>query len=447
VQLGGLSKKAHQLQILRQDSPVPSLTLDGGALLFDGVQLPAARVAQARATAEGIVKAYNLMGYDAAGVGRHDLAGGLSFLQELATRSDFAWLSANLVDHQRQPIFKSHISKKVGELTVAIIGLTAEEGSTLPGAMVLPWQEVLPLLVASLQDSTDFIILLADLPAGTLKAITTRLPGIKLVIQAEGHAAHLAPVAGGSALICRTASQGKYLGVLEIDWQRDTNWGRNRQELLLEKRRDFDQLSWQLRRQPASAELEKQRQLLTQEITALEKSGGNLSFDNRFLALAPTLPDDPAVLAVTENIRNETYKLGKKTAQDADNDQQQPPASSPYVGWRVCGDCHPGQMKQWQQTRHAEAYRTLAAKKQQFNFDCLSCHITGYEKTALVSSADLQAVGCESCHGAGRQHVNAPRQETIIRKPPAEICLRCHTPERDDSFDYRRDLPRAFHGE
>jgi hypothetical protein len=449
--LGGLSKKAHQLQILREASTVPALTLDGGALLFDGVQLPTARVAQARATAEGIVKAYNLMGYDAAGVSRHDLAGGLSFLQELATRSDFAWLSTNLVDHQRRPIFKSHISKKVGELTVAIIGLTAEEGSALPGAMVLPWQEVLPPLVASLQDSTDFIILLADLPTGKLKTITTSLPEIKLVIQAEGHAANLPPATGGGTLICRTASQGKYLGILEIDWQGGTSWGRNRQELLLEKRRDFDQLSWQLRRQPSSAELEKQRQLLTQEITALEKSGGNSSFENRFLTLAPTLPDDPAVLAVTDNVRNQTYELGTKAAQgqEARNDPPQPAASSPYVGWQACGECHPGQMRQWQQTRHADAYRTLAARKQQFNLDCLSCHVTGYEKAApeiLVPPANLQAVGCESCHGPGRQHINAPSQEQMIRKPSAEICLRCHTPERDDSFDYTRDLPRALHG-
>jgi hypothetical protein len=451
--LGGLPKKAEQLKLLRGGAAAPSLTLDGGAVLFDGVRLPAARDAQARTTAEGIVKAYNLMGYDAAGVSRHDLAGGLSFLRELASRSDFAWLSANLVDSRRQPVFKSHLIKKVGELTVAIIGVTSEEGAVLAEAMVLPWQEVLPSLVANLQDAADFIILLADLPAGQIEAITASLPRINLVIQAEGNDGNQAPATGGTTLICRTASQGKYLGILDIDWRQGTDWGQNRQELLLDKRREFDQLSWQLRRQPTSTEMEIKRQMLADEIASLEKNGGNSSFKNRFQALPATLPDDPAVLAITENIRNEIYQTGKKAVQDKEksaNDLLEPAVLLPYVGWQACGECHPGQLRQWQQTRHAGAYRTLTARKQQFNVDCLSCHVTGLEKGAseiLAPPADLQAVGCESCHGPGRQHASAPRQEPMPRKPSAEICLQCHTPERDDSFDYSRDLPKTFHRE
>jgi len=119
---------------------------------------------------------------------------------------------------------------------------------------------------------------------------------------------------------------------------------------------------------------------------------------------------------------------------------------SGFMGWRKCRECHLEQTDSWQKTRHSSSYLTLVEEKQNFNMDCLPCHITGFPKkappTALYFQEDLQVVGCEVCHGRGARHVVSPKEnrtQTVTEK----ICLNCHTPERDDDFVFERDLPKT----
>src|SRR3990170_5416367 len=96
-------------------------------------------------------------------------------------------------------------------------------------------------------------------------------------------------------------------------------------------------------------------------------------------------------------------------------------------------------------------------KKKSFEIDCASCHFTGYSLTPTVAGdfvagavndpngeADIDGdgipnelnIGCEVCHGAGSEHVKAPKAKkasTIVspRKLPPErasvICEQCHS--------------------
>lgn len=67
------------------------------------------------------------------------------------------------------------------------------------------------------------------------------------------------------------------------------------------------------------------------------------------------------------------------------------------------------------------------------NFDCASCHTTGYIAQGnqnglpgLIGTWAEDSVGCEACHGAGSNHVNNPYlvEMTIDRSP--ELCGSCH---------------------
>ncbi|MEZ4337621.1 MAG: hypothetical protein R3B82_13465 [Sandaracinaceae bacterium] len=63
----------------------------------------------------------------------------------------------------------------------------------------------------------------------------------------------------------------------------------------------------------------------------------------------------------------------------------------------------------------------------------------------------LRNVGCESCHGPGSMHVANPTGAAVNvrRSPEARTCLRCHTPEHSDRFDfaaYRQMLIVPGHG-
>ncbi len=59
---------------------------------------------------------------------------------------------------------------------------------------------------------------------------------------------------------------------------------------------------------------------------------------------------------------------------------------------------------------------------------CGACH--GTEQIRLVSTAH-EGIGCQSCHGALAEHVEAGEGTTAesvkVRVPTDEVCVRCHT--------------------
>ena len=112
-----------------------------------------------------------------------------------------------------------------------------------------------------------------------------------------------------------------------------------------------------------------------------------------------------------------------------------------FVGSARCAQCHTRVHLDWSETLHARAYDTLEAIGQETNDTCLACHTVGFgEEGGFVSRAltnDLAAVGCESCHGPGRDHVENVNDESL--HPPknlsADVCGRCHTGSRHPTFE------------
>ncbi len=112
-----------------------------------------------------------------------------------------------------------------------------------------------------------------------------------------------------------------------------------------------------------------------------------------------------------------------------------------YVGSARCSQCHTRIHMDWLGTLHAGALQSLEAIGQDTNVDCIGCHATGYgEDGGFVSRAltnDLAGVGCEECHGPGRDHVENVADESL--RPPkdlsAAICGECHTGSHHPNFD------------
>lgn len=107
----------------------------------------------------------------------------------------------------------------------------------------------------------------------------------------------------------------------------------------------------------------------------------------------------------------------------------------------TCGNCHAGYQGSWKQTRHANAYATLASNDHSQAF-CYSCHTVNGRGNAVsgttaghdaVAHATYRDVQCESCHGPGLEHVQGVGQGTIVR-PLARVatgaagtCADCHS--------------------
>ncbi len=149
---------------------------------------------------------------------------------------------------------------------------------------------------------------------------------------------------------------------------------------------------------------------------------------------------------------------GQANVKAAEGQKVQPPAKGEagYVGSEACSDCHSDAVDFWNTTRHAHAWETLVERGQQFDYDCIGCHVTGWDKPGgsnLANNETLRDVQCETCHGPGSIHVAKGGEEkppAIVRMPDEKLCASaCHTKEHSDTFDlkpYLRDVTGAGHG-
>jgi hypothetical protein len=100
-----------------------------------------------------------------------------------------------------------------------------------------------------------------------------------------------------------------------------------------------------------------------------------------------------------------------------------PPVNLTYVGTAQCAGCHAAEFAKWKAAPHSNAMNTLefVAKRpnlRQFDGECVKCHTVGFDYVSgYVDNAKtpfLRDVGCESCHGPGSGHVNAPKNQAFL---------------------------------
>lgn len=112
-----------------------------------------------------------------------------------------------------------------------------------------------------------------------------------------------------------------------------------------------------------------------------------------------------------------------------------------YIGSERCSLCHVNTHSDWADTLHAEAYDTLERIGQAGNANCIGCHTVGFgEEGGFVNRAttnDLAGVGCESCHGPARAHVEniTDRSQDPVIDISADVCGTCHTGTHHPTFD------------
>ncbi len=452
------------------ESKLPHIILDGGALLFKDLRLTHGQEQGEMLTAQAIVKSYNLMGYQAVGISEYELTAGLDFLRKINRESKFSWLSANLVSRkEHRPIFKSELLLTVDNLKIGVTALTGPAAgkllTTKDQALLLPWQDSLPAVIKDLKSKSDIIILLSSLPPLANTKIARRYQNINILIQAAQTGTNIHPQPLANTLICQTTKQGKYIGIMDINWQKSQRWGIDKAGLLRKNLNALDRLNWRLAKYnepekelknfPAKLQIWRhllgRRNKLQAEIGRLKADikAGRLNnqpstFKNNFIAMETNLPDAPRISRIIDNLNKEINRLGRIKA------GKLKVVENRYIGWRRCGKCHQAEVKSWRRTRHAKAYETLVNKNRQYNLDCLFCHVTGIDRqhklAALSVSADLREVGCESCHGPGRAHATNPKKNKLISSPREKICLNCHTKAHDPNFKYEADIKRT-HGE
>lgn len=131
---------------------------------------------------------------------------------------------------------------------------------------------------------------------------------------------------------------------------------------------------------------------------------------------------------------------------DDGDDNGEPPKGNTgltgkYVGSARCSLCHINTHTNWSQTLHAGALETLEAMGQDKNAVCLPCHSVGFGQPGgfvdRATTNDLAGVGCETCHGPARDHVENIEDRSL--RPTVSLssalCGVCHTGTHHPHFE------------
>ena len=110
-----------------------------------------------------------------------------------------------------------------------------------------------------------------------------------------------------------------------------------------------------------------------------------------------------------------------------------------FAGNKLCGSCHTKAYNVWLKSDHSHALSTLEKQAHGRDPDCVVCHVVGLGSTfgffSRAKTLQLTDVGCESCHGPGKDHAMKP-YTVEMPKAGADACLKCHVTEHSPGFDF-----------
>lgn len=155
-----------------------------------------------------------------------------------------------------------------------------------------------------------------------------------------------------------------------------------------------------------------------------------------------------------------------------------------FAGSQTCGTCHTEAMSVFEHTPHAHATETLLNldPPRQYDPECLSCHVTGWNPQqyfpyvsgfmGMKESPLMVGNGCENCHGPAASHVAAESGDEEATEEELEalraalrlkigenegnmsgqktgkvvdMCMQCHDLDNSPDFDFQEYWPAVEH--
>ncbi len=373
-----------------------------------------------------LYESFQALGYHALNLGEADLDQGQEFLFEMIEKYDLPAISANVYNtvtgERILPPYVIHrvggkrfLGREWGGLRIGIFGvlqLIQSDNTMLDKKEGEPRLVIKDPVIASreiveeLKTKTDFIICLAHTGWVNAKKFARSVHGVDVMIVGHGANVKPRPYLVGEIPLVMPGDQGKQVGVLDITLDQDYR-------------------------------------------VAVR--------DGRSKTLEETIEDDPEIAELTGRYRKELNKVGKDYV----------PKSSQldvvrFLGAEACAECHEDEYEQWLTTPHADAISTLVDATQEYNPECVKCHVTGYGRFngfhSYETTPDMVNIQCEVCHGSGIDHVNFVNGEEMggaLRSPEfsylfeaaEDRCIACHNSEHDDSFEFDTDVKLVDHSE
>jgi hypothetical protein len=473
-QLGGLDHAAAWIRSQASAAPHSALVAVG-PLFFMDPKLKDDHRDQDVAKAETIAASLKSLGLVAFAPGANEWAAGSEELAKLEAASGGALLfangtavpeaSADATGTAVGALLGRWFVRDLGGVKVGFIGVsTAGQAPSLappPPVRVDPPQAAIAEgLLALKKAGAQVTIALAATGRGEAKRLADLAPSLTaIVVGSPGGTGDLntpapPPERIGNVLILQTGNHLTTVGVLDLHVRNGEfvfadgtglELGQKREEV----RRRIDDLRGRI------AQWDRDPSVKASDVDARRAELKTLEGELQGLEVRPTPPTGSFFRYEVEEIRPSLgsdaqikaaaasyFKQINEHNRVAFADRVPPPVAPDqpsYIGVDACSKCHKEAREVWNDTRHANAYATLADQDKQFNLDCVSCHVTGYDQpggSTVTHVAKLENVQCEVCHGPGSKHALAPKRVKMpIPKPGGDQCLGCHHSPHVEGFE------------
>ncbi|HKY32097.1 MAG TPA: multiheme c-type cytochrome [Candidatus Polarisedimenticolia bacterium] len=362
------------------------------------------------------------LGYDVLNVGVRELRDGIpAFLQRIQA-SPLPFTSASFVyrDNGEQLFapfaIKEHTLARGRKLVIGYIGVTAANSAFAREAdggrvvIIRDPVEAVSTQVKVVRRRADLVVLLANMSPLDLTRVLEASPGIDLVLASAGPRLSIggALETMASVPVLYAGDQGKRMGEVRI-----TLGAKGEKPVLTSGH------VWLTKRYPADPPLQS---LIDSTIARVNELNRRAAESRIAASAARAVPASGAEGAAAAPSRPpETAALAGR---------------HPFVTAAGCAACHAQAFEVYAGSGHARAFDTLVKANQDFNPECVSCHVTGFhEPDGFVDARQtpsLANVQCEACHGNGWEHLADP-QRPYGAVPPRR-CFACHTKENSPDF-------------
>lgn len=460
-QLGGLDHAASFIRSERAHAPNAAL-VTAGPLFFMDPTLREERRAQEVAKAETLSSALKDLGLVALAPGRNDWAAGEDKLLALAHDSGGAIVLANLTTPASKDAWVGSMVRDIGGVKVGFVGVAMLDADGVPpaGPVATPPEDAVKREVAALQQQgAQVVIALAAVGRGEAKRIADVAPTLTAILVGStsqgGDVNTDTPSAErvGDVLIAQTGNHLQTVATLDLFVRENDFTFQDASGLDQSKKREdlvrrIDDLRGKI------ATWEKEGKVQQADIDARRADLQKLEDEKKALDTPPAPAKGSFFRYTVTEVRDSLGKddtVGKellayyKKVNDANKlafAGKLPPKPGPddasYAGVDACTSCHASERKFWDKTAHKNGYTTLSSQFKEFNLDCVSCHVTGYDKvggSTVAHVEKLEAVQCEVCHGPSSKHAAKPAVPPPVPRPTADLCLTCHHPPHVHTFD------------
>ena len=341
----------------------------------------------------------DLLGYDAITIGEREFNFGYQYLKDVVDSHDLNVVSANIRDKESgKRVWKEYVIVKKQGLKVAITGFLNPNIALRAGADSVIIDDPLAVaqkLIPELRRKADVVVVLAHTGRVEAYDLASQVKGIDVMVIGHRPSLVLASRDLNGTIAVSSGTQGQNIGetLLYMD-------GRN-----IEKR------------------------------------------DGRVVILLPKVGERADIAKLQKDFEDQlNERLRIQQQRDAVAASALGPGAPHYLGMKACITCHQPQYDHWQTTPHARAFETLKKQSKEATPDCVKCHVTGWTEPGgyqnQVATSQMTDVQCEACHGMGTEH---NQFDEAFGPPKEELCITCHTPENDPSWNYAAKLPMVAH--